>query len=236
MIEAYLDESSDAQGRMVCVAGYAGHRDQWAAFEQEWSAVLAASGLKCFHAVEARCDTLRPALAEAIERRTVLGVMCTLSPDDYARGASRRFKSTLGGAYAICAFGCALKIAEWAGQQELGPVSFTLEHGQPKLDFVQRTLESLVGDDQFNVASVAVATKSACVALQPADFLAHCGGVYERAWLTRLIESENAKAQHAHLTDETLISVSTQIDELYRRQRYNRRRAAREARPRPTTS
>ena len=225
VLEAYLDESgTDNTSRIVAVACYAATHDEWMAFEHQWQPVLDAAGIDCFHGKESRCDRLRPALTENINSRRVQGLVMWVGQDDFGK-AGQRFKQTLGNAYSVCAFGCALQMAAWSKENGHGQVAFVLEDGQANVEFVRATLEDMIGDDAFNVAAVAVAKKRAFVPLQAADFLSHCVSTGDRIWLERLLGDGYGRALSGQLTGDKLTELAASADEAWRQHRYRKHQA-----------
>lgn len=223
LIEAYLDESGAHRGsKILCVAGYAGIRSEWDAFEKEWRNQLAQFGISYFHAKSPKCDILKPYLVDVIKRRNLRGVVCSVSLDDFNTHAGSQFKSTLGNAYAVCAFMCGLEFAKWTKENNLGGLSLVLENGQPNIDFVERIFKSMMDDENSVIAGVAVARKVDFIPLQAADFLSHVCGVYDRSWFEILMQSGNVV--HAHLTLEQIAETSQEIKKTIAQHRNLRRR------------
>lgn len=229
VIYAYLDESGTHKGsKILCVAGYAGNQSEWELFEKEWRLRLVDFGISCFHAKDPNCDPLRPYLAQAIEDRELMGVVCSVNPDVFDLNADNQFKSTLGNAYAACALMCGVEIGKWAQGNKLGSVSFVLEAGQPNTDFVSRVFNSMIEDPTFGVAAVAVARKSEFVPLQTADFLSHVYSVSDHYWLKFLMRSD--RVLRADMTLQQIDKTSKEIKALFSRQRNLRRRERKEPR------
>lgn len=65
-------------------------------------------------------DDLHHGLLEHIDDFALRGILATVSSKTYKQATSHGFKSTLGNAYAVCAFGCALKSGQHV--KELGGV------------------------------------------------------------------------------------------------------------------
>lgn len=223
MIEAYLDESgAHRRSKILCVAGYAGIRDEWIAFANEWRQQLEKFRISYFHAKSPKCDVLRPYLASAIKSRNLRGVVCSVSLDDFNAHAGSQFKSTLGNAYAVCSFMCGLEFAKWTKENNLGGLSLVLENGQPNIDFVERIFKSMMDDESSVVSAVAVARKVDFIPLQAADFLSHVCGVYDRSWFEILMQPGNVV--HAHLTLQQIAETSQEIKKMIAHQRNLRRR------------
>lgn len=236
VIKAFLDESGMHENApVVCVAAYAADHERWKGFEIHWRKVLDNAGIQYFHANEKRCDPLRPVLADAMERFELTGFLCSTGHLDYKNNTGDKFRSTLGNAYAVCAFGSALAVCKWAQNERLVPVAFVIESGQPKVDFVERTLKTLMADDE-RIASVTVAKKTDFPELQTADFLSHCCGTYDRSWLEKLIGDGPGKASHAHITGQQFTQMSEQIRELFRQYRHQKNRLKKSKRHKTTES
>ena len=237
VIEAYLDESgTDEVSPVVGVACYAGEHDEWLAFEEAWAPILRGAGIEYFHAQDQRCDPLWPQMLQTIQSRRIQGLLLSVRHDDYKAIPTARFKSTLGNAYGVCTFGCALQMAAWSRENNHGPVAFIIEDGQPNIGFVRDTLESMIGDEVFNVAAVTVARKQDFVPLQAADFLSHCCSIDRIEWLRRLVGDGYGHALQGHLTRADLVRLSGQMEQAWRQHRFRKRQAKLAARSaRPTT-
>jgi len=224
VLEAYLDESGlDGRWPVVCVGGYFAEHAAWVAFQESWKAVLAAAGVECFHA------TKHPALwwplLEHIHAYGLRGMLVTVPASTYREAMAHGAKSAIGNAYAACASTCALKIAELARTRDLGPVAFVLEDGQPNVAFVRGAIERMIGDEQFNVAAVAVARKKDFIPLQTADLLAHCAGTNQEEWLAAMTGDGPGKVFHGHMDEHMLIEASKELEELARHHRHRKQQA-----------
>jgi hypothetical protein len=117
-------------------------------------------------------------------------------------------------------------------EENLGPVAFFIEAGQPNAEFVKQTIEA-VTDDYFSIASARVVKKRQYVPLQAADFLAHSFGVHDTEWLQQLVGEGYGKALHCHFKPDQIITVSKQVEDIwkrYRRMQDREKAAARRAR------
>lgn len=229
MIEAYLDESGlDGKWPVVCVGGYAADHDAWTAFQESWQVVLAKANIDCFHATSH--PNLWGPMLEHIDDFGMRGVLVTVSADHYKRKMSHGARSTFGNAYATCAFSCALKIAERAKADGHGPVAVVIEDGQPNVQYVARTLEMMIGDDEYNIASVTVAKKRDFMPLQAADLLAHCAGTHQVDWLKVMANGGPGKLLHGHMTAQMLRGLSATIEEVKRQYRHRKQQAKSAAR------
>jgi hypothetical protein len=226
---AYLDESGTHKGSSsVKVAGFVGNENEWRYFQNKWVKKLAQYNMDYFHAKNPNCDALRPHLAKEIIKRNLYGVGCSINPDDYNNYASHQFKSTIGNAYAICAFICAIHIADIAKDNNWGPVSFVLESGQPNVNFVGNMLKSMINDDRFNIAGVMIAGKKVFIPLQTADFLVHLYDAQnedDKKWFNYLIK--NGNLNYVNIPNDEIERTSQTIKQLYSRQRYLRNKTKR---------
>lgn len=222
MIEAYLDESGSHRGaNVLCVAGYAGTREEWLIFIEEWGQQLNRFGISYFHGKSPKCDILKPYLVKAIKKRNLRGVVCSVSLEDYNSYAGEHFKSTLGNAYAICAFMCGIEFEKWTRKNNLGQLSIALEHGQPNVDFVERIFKSMMSDENSIISNVSVAKKKELMPLQTADLLSHVCGTDDRSCFESLMQSGNVV--HAHLTPKSIAETSQEVKKLIAHERYLRR-------------
>jgi hypothetical protein len=215
VLYAYLDESGTHAGAPVlCVAGYVGNRKQWLAFDKEWLPKLKDSGISSFHAVESECDRLRLPLASAIvDKGNFMGTICSVKPDIYNTYATQELKNSMGNAYAACAVSCAWVICDYAYRNNLGPVTFVYEIGQPNADFVVRAIKTLAlhKDPEMNIVGVSLGRKEECVPLAAADFLSHVYGSssYDKNsvdWYNYLVRTK--KIYLTKLTPEQLVNMS----------------------------
>jgi hypothetical protein len=230
VVEAFLDESgTHGNSPVVCVAGYMGEHEEWKRFEECWDPILRSANIDCFHAKEPRCDPLRPHLVECLKKSKIRGRIVSVGVPTYKHNVAHGAKSVIGNAYAACAFACAGKIGTLAKERNLGPVAFVIEDGQPNVEYVRATLERLIGNDDFNVASVAVAKKRDFVPLQAADFLAHVFGTNQSDWFPRLLGDGEGMALHGHYKGEQLKQLSEGVEEIKRLYRYRKQQAKRAA-------
>ena len=217
----YLDESGTHKGApLLSVAGYMGCEREWHEFEKEWCPHLKKANVPYFHAIDPKCSSLKPLLASAITKRNLRGIICSIKPDDYKLYASSQFKGTLGNAYAICAFMCALHISDWAKDNNLGSVSFIIEAGQPNADHVEHILKSMINDANFNIAGVMMAKKDEFIPLQTADFISHVFSttdINDEAWLEYLVKF--GQIFHVPLNSNQIVQASKDIKVVYMKQR-----------------
>jgi len=226
VVEAYFDESGTHRGAsLVCVACYAGDRERWNIFEKEWHQRLVSAGVDCFHAKERRSDALRLYMVEAIANTDLKGIACCINPETFKRYAGDNLKSTLGGAYALCALGCGLEISKWRLESDIEPVSIIMEAGQSASISVKRIFEKMIGDPIYRIASVALALKKDYLPLQAADFLSHVVSAEDGYWTRKLDTGEN---RYAFITPEQIEELSEEVKTLVSRSRNMRRRLKRE--------
>src|SRR5262245_33298370 len=95
-----------------------------------------------------------------------------------------------------------------------GPVAFVLEHGQPNVDFVRRTLEMFIALPDHEVASVAVARKADFAALQTADLLANCYLARDSEWFKRL--NRSGEIFQGEITKELILSEAKYLESAWR--------------------
>jgi hypothetical protein len=202
VLEAFLDESGTHRNAPVLsVAGYAGSHDQWKTFLSIW-------GNRKFHAKEPTSRKLKPLLWKAIKESQVQGIATWISPEDFEKHASPQFKTLLGNAYSLCTFMSALRLCSWAKEEELGPVAFTIEGGQPNVERIRKVLEFLQHDEGFNIAHVGVASKDAFRQLYTADFLAH-SRTSDPHWWKMLYQT--SRVFNGTLRGEQIADVSKKI-------------------------
>jgi len=207
VVQAYLDESgTDDRWPYVTVAGWIGSHAEWSKFEAEWRKTLVGAGIGVFHATEHH--SLWPQMVRAIKRRKIKGFVVTVLKRAYKTAVTQKAKNVSGNAYSISAQACVHGMAQWAKGKGHGKSLFTLESGQPNVDFVRRRLEALQEDDSFGIAGVSVAKKKESVPLQAADFLAHIFATYERSWMLKIIGDAYGRALHQNYDEPALVRLS----------------------------
>jgi hypothetical protein len=211
VIEAYIDEGGTHSGSpILSVAAYGGAHEQWVEFLSLW-------GNQPFHA---RVDhALKPKLFNVIERCQLEAVVAWVDPKDFDKHAALELKRSLGNAYAVCAFACALQLQKLANQNSVGPISFVIEKGQPNGEYIERVLKSVSAEENSGIAAVALADKRDFVQLITADFLAHSRST-SNDWYRRLTEAGGVAA--FHITPRRLEKISSQIEEMAKKYRYAR--------------
>ena len=215
VIHAFLDESgTNPETPVLSVAGFYGTQDQWQKFESLWTPKLVG---KQFHAK--RSASMFPDLCVAIETSKVNGMLCTVAKEPYQRLASAHFKTAMGNAYAVCCFLCAMEICKHSEPQS---VSIVMESGQPNIEFVRSTLESMMNSGDWNIADVITARKSDFIQLHAADFMSHVASAHEKRWMERLFKA--GRLLHGHLTEQLIQETSPIVTDLFRKARRMRRK------------
>jgi hypothetical protein len=223
-IRAYFDESGTHKGaRCPSVAYFAGTKDQWQGFLDEWQPRLVASGIPYFHAKDPRCDCLRSHLVQAITNSSLTGVVCSVFLDDFKKSLGQKAQSILGNAYSVCAFTCAMELCKWVKENSFKSVALALEDGQPNANFVKDTLLKIMCDPEEPISHVSLEKKDGCIFLQPADFLSHICSTQDVEWLECLFNTGNVT--HAHFGTEQISQASMEIEKLIVKQRSMRRSA-----------
>lgn len=217
LIEAYLDESGTHTGApILAVAGFFGIRGKWDAFLEKWPYLE-------FHACESRFDSIKSQLMDAIDAAELEGIEACIIPQDFKTFASQDLKNTLGNAYAIAAYSCAVKICDIVKTSSDAKISFVLEDGQPNVEWVERLLLAMM--DRYPIASVSRAKKSEFTQLHTADLLAHSRSTTDTKCLDRLFAEK--RVSELPLTVELLETTSTAISQLLKRHRNQRARTRR---------
>jgi hypothetical protein len=225
-IRAYFDESGTHNGaRCLSVAYFAGTKDQWRGFLDEWQPRLVKANLPYFHATDSKCDYLRPHLVKAIANNSLTGVVCSVFLDDFKKSVGQKVQSILGNAYSVCAFTCAMELCKWVKENSFKSVALALEDGQPNANFVRDTLLKIMNDPEEPISSVTLEKKDGCIFLQPADFLSHTCSTHDIEWLERLFDTGNVS--HAHFNAEQINHASKEIECLIVKQRAMRHSARR---------
>lgn len=228
VIEAYIDESAKTLlGRSLwAVSAFIGTHDQWSRFDEIWRPVLDAAGIPYYHGKDSKCDKLRRPMISAIRSAGVRGFTSTAFQDEFVK-ASVELRSTLGNHYAFLALAMALHIRDWAKRNNLGPVAYVIEDGQPNVEHVIRLIKTQIGPD---AASVAYAGKRDFVGLQVADFLAHHTAAMDvgLVWLQKLLGGGPGQVMWAHLDPSGIERASKGMTHLLKRQRHLKTRRKRE--------
>jgi len=215
VMQAFIDESGTHRGAArVSVAAVLGANWQWKKFLSHW-------GNKKFHAKEPRCIPLKHGLFEAIQFSEIECFAAWIDPLVYARHATPHFKTGLGNPYALCTFACAVGVCQYCRANNLGKVAFTIENGQPNLDFVRETLEYMGSKDRYGISSVSVASKNDFAELYPADFLAHSRTSSED-WYQALLGT--GRIWEDCITAEKVARMSKQMSEGLKKMRHERQK------------
>ena len=212
-MKAFLDESgTNPETPVLSVAGFYGAEKEWAVFRNLWQPLS-----QDFHAL--RSTRLFPALCDAIEESKVNGIITSIAKSAYSEIATAHFKSFVGNPYAVCTFLTTLTICERTNQK----TAFVLEQGQPNLEYVKRTIENMMDDGGWQIASVASAKKADFIELHPADFASHLSSSHDKPWMQRLFDS--GRLHHGHVTREALYVACEEITKLISRAKRERKKA-----------
>ncbi len=204
VFEAFIDESGTHKGASILsVAAMVGAHWQWKKFLSYWDN-------RYFHAREPKCAPLKPALFDAIQFSELKGFTAWMNPEDYKDNTTSRFRSSMGNAYAMCAYACAIGVCKFAREKKLGRVAFVIESGQPNVEWIKSVLENMHASETFGIASVAVANKKDFVQLCTADFLAHSRSS-DPAWYQRLFDT--CRISSAHLKSGSLKDICQDVEE-----------------------
>lgn len=175
VIQAFFDESGTHDGaKRLVVAGWFGNRKAWKSLIKEWRIYLDRANIPYFHAKDSKCRSLRTPLVQAILKRNLYGIVCSVAPVDFKKYASDLFKNTFGNAYSMCAFECAQIMHEIAVRGRLEPIAVYYEAGQPNTDFIVKSLNRVMTYiPDFRLSEVSIVSKKDFIPLQAADLLAH---------------------------------------------------------------
>jgi hypothetical protein len=224
VLQAFFDESGTHKGasRLSVAACFADHA-AWSGFQLKWRKFMSDNRVSRFHAKDAD-DFLKLHLAYLIKKYRIYSAVCSVSPELFKNHAKIHFRSTIGNAYSSCAYGCALAIARHAMKHRLGPVAMVLEWGQPNVDKVKKTLEELIGDAEFAIASVAIAKKEDFTQLHVPDFISHICSTGD-PWFKALMDSGGII--HAPFNKKLLENTSRDVSKLIEKNKAERRRIRR---------
>ncbi len=228
MLRAYFDESGTHTGApLVVVAGWLGDKKTWKSFIKEWGAYLKAVGAESFHAKSPRCESLKEPLAEAILKRNLLGVACTVNPLDFQQNVSDGFKNDLGNAYSACAYLCAALISKLVRENSHDYVALIYEAGQPNADFICETITAQIAEpEDHRFSSIHFINKKhpGAIPLQTADFLSHVISTNEKKWI-ELFTGAGKLVPPVTMPPEKLRETSRKIERLIAQHRGLRRAA-----------
>jgi hypothetical protein len=225
VLHAFFDESGTHKGaKILCVAACFADHVAWDGFKREWRRVLNDAGVSRYHAKERECESLSIFMADLIKKYNINTAVCSATQKLFDEHAGKHFRTTIGNPYSTCAYGCALNIARHAKKKVLGPVAMVLEWGQPNVDKVKKTLEELIGDHEYAIASVAVVRKEEFIQLHVPDFISHICSTHD-PWYKVLVDSGGIV--HAHLNEKVLKNTSRDVTSLIEKNRAEKRRVAR---------
>lgn len=199
---AYVDCSGDAvdpQTKVIAVAGYIAHDDQWTEFSRRWSSVLNSYGITSLHmkdfahsvrefsswkGVTTKRNGFIAALTDIINTCTMESVSTAMLVDAYTQCDNRyALRETLGPPYAVAMLTTLARTAQWHRRRQLlEPLSFVIERGDNEQTAFRRVLERLGKWDLGNARPPAIQAKrwvdalgvvNHCLPLQAADFLSY---------------------------------------------------------------
>ena len=206
VIRAFFDESgTNPETPVLSVAGCYGTRDQWKKFRTIWKPHSVG-----FHALTSggQFETLTGAMAEA----RIEAMLISVGKETYRTYASSHLKTALGNAYAACALNCGTQICKYI---EPNKATFTLESGQPNLEFVQNILEYMMNSGEWSISAVAKAKKEDFIELHCADFVSHICSSHDTFWMGKLFELKLLR--HGHLTSKDLEDASAYATLLFQK-------------------
>jgi hypothetical protein len=228
MLRAYFDESGTHTGApLVVVAGWLGDKKTWKSFIKEWSTYLRAVGVRSFHAKSPHCESLKEPLFQAILKRNLLGVACTVNPLDFQENVSDRFKNDLGNAYSTCAYLCAGVVSKLVRENSHDYVALIYEAGQPNANFICETITATITEpEDHRFSSVHFINKNhpGAIPLQTADFLSHAISTNETKWIERFINTGKL-VPPVTMPPEGLRETSRKIERMISQERGLRRAA-----------
>jgi hypothetical protein len=176
-LKAYLDESnSNKQGDVCVVAGFLGSEGQWEDCAEEWQDVLDRRKRKPLHTRELRWnDNARKLLAElgpVPDRHGLKRIMGSVRNVDYRDLVEKRIRDDAAIPYLLSMQACIAHILQHlpAGEN----VEFVFERHSVYHNAAQVIYDAIFelnpGNQQLH--SLTHVRRDACVALQPADYLA----------------------------------------------------------------
>lgn len=213
VLESFMDESGTHAGAPVlCVASCLGSHEKWTKFLAKW-------GTPDFHSRNPRSNVLKPKLCDLINGCELDIVVSHLEPVGYKTKTSNQWRSAIGNAYAVCAFGCAI------GARKVFPhdkVAHVVAAGQPNAEWVERTLKALALRPDFRgfIVSVALAQISEFVQLHVADFIAHSWSTRNTKWLNRI---DDGRMHEIDVTKQ-IQGMSEQLAQIVKKRRAEMRR------------
>ena len=217
MIHAFLDESGTHVGAQVlAVAGFYGSGNQWRKFRNIWKPFS-----RGFHAKNS--SSRFPRICDAIEKSKINGVVICLGNRAYKNQANPQVQSKVGNAYGAATLLCATDICDETKPRR---VSFSIEQGQPNVDFVRSVLEGLRVEKHLAIAEVATVGKEDFIELHTADFASHIVSCYEAEWAQRLINSQRLAVKI--LPERAIAQASVEVKKWINQARAIRRALSRD--------
>jgi hypothetical protein len=212
---AYFDESTTHDGtKAMCVSGYVFSPEAYRQFDLEWADALARAGVEYWHTVRSirprgpfdgktqeEVDALAAELRGVIHRHSTIGVVVSVTEDEYDALAPAGWHEKYGGAYTLCLQWCLAGIGLWAEDNKVeGPFAYFFEAGHAHQGEANTRMNLIyqnpVTRARYHHASHTFADKKLHRGLQAADMLAwHFARMYNRS----VIGGEHVRPDTAHL-------------------------------------
>jgi uncharacterized protein DUF3800 len=178
VLNAYLDESnSNKDGEVCVVAGFLGSEKQFENCSEEWQAILDRRKRKPLHMCELRWnENARKLLAElgpVPDRHGLKRIMGVVRNADYRDLVAQNIPDHLGVPYVLSMQACIAHVLRYLPARE--NVEFVFEKHSVYHNSAQVVYDAVfeLNREKHQLRSLTHVRRDACVALQPADYLAY---------------------------------------------------------------
>jgi hypothetical protein len=223
VLKCTIDESGTHKGAAVlCVGGCVATTRQWGLLAKEWKPRIKHLR-KGYHAKRADCEELNVELAELMRVRLDHTLAITIIEDEYNAYAPPRFRSRVGGAYALAVHALVFEVGQWCAKKEINHVAYLLESGHRNQPYVDRVFQYFMAvphlRKQSRLWSWSWGSK-ADTSLHPPDLLSH-----EIATFGPLGKLLWERTEQKHIGPEEIKELADVVLPLWDKQKRERRRA-----------
>jgi hypothetical protein len=182
-LKVFIDESGK-DGPVFVMGGFIARAEQWAAFNEEWQAILESPPrTDAFHMAQAKWagqDSKLPKLVEVIKRHAITGIAVTVFNEDYAKAFKGKIASRMDRPYFVIFYWIIVSACFWQLENNLDEkMDFVFDEQDDMAPFIQSILGSLISEGPPEIKSrVGVlpvyANDRHVLPLQAADILCWC--------------------------------------------------------------
>lgn len=234
MLKVTIDESGTHGGDAVlCVALCLATPTQWRHFVDEWRPLVAklrAKGVTHYHAKNPRCRTLNEPLVELMVRRLSIIFAITILESEYKLATPDRYRSFMGGAYALAVQAGMLSIGHWCDANNPQWISYVLESGHRGESHVNQLLSHFANVPdlraKLRLGSHTWVTKTEHI-LAPPDFVAHEISGHRGEGDPPSLLQLGDKLQWTHLDREGMRDSAEETEAIFRQHKRQRQSAGR---------